>query len=248
MKPVLKVLARPSITEGMEDFLREARLTWVETSEATPAERLIEFAGRICYMSFGTRQHRIGHSDYISNLIAQGHESVLEHACWTVLLSDVSRAFTHQLVRHRVGFSFSQLSQQYHDESDADFVAPFGLDASPLALTEWQEAISAAQKAYNAIKETLKADPNLNNKEANRALRSAARSILPNATATKIVVTANARSIRNFLLQRGAIEGDYEMRAVSKLLYDMMLIEAPSIVADFECKELDDKSSMIVHM
>lgn len=247
MQPVLRILGRPTVAEGMEDFLREQNLTWVETSHATPAERLVEFAGRICYMSFGNKQHRINNRDYISNLIAQGHESVLEHVSWTVLLSNVSRAFTHQLVRHRVGFSFSQLSQQYHDETDADFVIPYGLDASEAAMVEWQTAITATRAAYQKIKDTLKTDPNLSDKEANRALRSAARSILPNATATAIVVTVNARSIRNFLMLRGAIEGDYEMRAVSKLLYEMMRVEAPSLVSDFEARNLPDGSPIIVH-
>jgi thymidylate synthase (FAD) len=114
--PKIYVLARPSFTNEFDAFLQEEGQEW-KGSTSTPAERLVEFAGRICYMAFGVRQSTKTNSEYIGNLIRQEHESVLEHVGWTFLLTNVSRAFTHQLVRHRVGFSFSQLSQQYHDES-----------------------------------------------------------------------------------------------------------------------------------
>jgi thymidylate synthase (FAD) len=89
------------------DFLRDADQVWNRTVAATEAEELVEAAGRICYMSFGEKQSPRSNGDYVRNLVRQGHESVLEHVNWTFLLAGVSRAFTHQLVRHRVGFSFS---------------------------------------------------------------------------------------------------------------------------------------------
>jgi len=123
--------------EEILQFLDDQKLVWREQTAASPAERLVEFAGRICYLSFGDRQHRKTNKDYIENLIAADHGSVLEHSNWSFILSGVSRAFTHQLVRHRVGFSFSQLSQQYHDETEAEFVEPAGLEVSPAALAAW---------------------------------------------------------------------------------------------------------------
>src|SRR5689334_13364185 len=98
-------------------FLAAERLQWKRTPHSAPAEELVEVSGRICYLSFGALQSPRSNREYIQNLIDREHESVLEHASWTFLLTGVSRAFTHQLVRHRVGFSFSQLSQQYHDET-----------------------------------------------------------------------------------------------------------------------------------
>src|SRR6185312_1083635 len=181
MNPKLYVLSRPNFEEeGWRRFLGERDLPpWIENEPGTPAERLIEFAGRICYMSFGRRQFRKTSGVYIANLIASGHESVLEHANWSFLLADVSRAFTHQLVRHRVGFSFSQLSQQYHDETAAEFVEPPGLSAP--ALHAWREAMEAARRAYRTILEQAGLADASQGKETNRALRSAARSVLPNA-------------------------------------------------------------------
>src|SRR4051812_24681486 len=114
MEPKIQVIARPSLdVNSIGEFLDQERTWWRRTGQATPAEELIELAGRVCYMSFGGAQSPKDNSSYVRNLILQQHESVLEHASWTFVLAGVSRAFSHQFVRHRVGFSYSQLSQQY---------------------------------------------------------------------------------------------------------------------------------------
>jgi thymidylate synthase (FAD) len=235
LTPSLYLLARPQFTTEYERFLAAHGETWQQT-QAGDAEQLIEFAGRICYMSFGVQQSTRDNAAYIANLIDRGHDSVLEHANWTFLLDGVSRAFTHQLVRHRIGFSFSQLSQQYHDESGAEFLTPPGLEQNPVAYEAWRSAVDAALSAYRTIQSQLRNErPDREpGKERLRAIRSAARSVLPNATGTKIVVTANGRSLRHFLSLRGAIEGDMEMRQVSGLIYAMLVNEAPSLVRDFQ--------------
>jgi thymidylate synthase (FAD) len=246
MTPQIYVLARPSFTNDYARFLASEKLTWAQAN-CTPAERLIEFAGRICYMSFGSRQSAKGNREYIQNLIRQGHESVLEHANWTFLLSGVTRAFTHQLVRHRAGVAFSQLSQQYHDETEANFVIPEGLTKHPEALEAWTEAVGSSRRAYEIILSNLSGhEPQ--SKESMRAVRSAARSVLPNATETKIVMTANGRAIRHLLTVRGAIEGDLEMRRVAKLIYDVISIDAPSLVSDFECRTMEDGSHILIKL
>jgi len=182
-----------------------------------------------------------------------GHESVLEHVAWTFLITGVSRAFTHQLVRHRVGFAFSQLSQQYHDERDAAFVVPSGLEAVPDAMHAWNKAIEGARRAYaeivNALRQsesTIRGD--LNRKEFQRAIRSAARSVLPQATETKIIVTGNARAIRHLLKTRGSIPGDIEMREVCAALFKILQPEAPSLFFDFELQTFSDESPAVVQM
>jgi thymidylate synthase (FAD) len=248
MTPAIYVLARPNFTREFEKFLSAEGLQWNQR-DASAAERLIEFAGRICYMSFGPRQSPRTNSEYIANLIRQGHGSVLEHANWTFLLSGVTRAFTHQLVRHRAGFSFSQLSQQYHDETDATFVTPAGLDHHPAALEAWHDAVSATRRAYRAILNALNSEENEsragNKKESIRAIHSAARSVLPNATETKIVVTANARALRHFITVRGSLEGDYEMRAVSRLIYELLRSDAPALASDFELRSMADGTPIV---
>jgi thymidylate synthase (FAD) len=251
MTAELYVLSRPTFTEDFRDFLLKEECDWIETASAKPAERLIEFAGRVCYMAFGSRQFRTSNAAYIQNLIAQGHESVLEHANWSFLLSGVTRAFTHQLVRHRPGFAYSQLSQQYHDESEARFVPPRGIERSRAAAAAWKDAVEACRRAYRTIiaeSDSLALDGTLPKREAARALRSTARSVLPNATETIIVVTANARAIRHFLTVRGAIAGDEEMRVVSRLVYDMIAVDAPSLIGDFQARTRADGSPEVVRI
>lgn len=203
-------------------------------------------------MSFGENQSPRTNTEYVRRLIEMGHESVLEHVSWTFLLTGVSRPFTHQLVRHRVGFAFSQLSQQYHDETDADFVVPSPLRKAPKALAAWQRAIQVYQEAYREIVESVRevepdAELELQKKEVRRAMRSAARSVLPNATATKIVVTANARALRYFLKIRGSIPGDGEMCKVAAELLKYMQKEAPSLFFDFHIDTLPDGSPIVRH-
>lgn len=248
MKPIIYLISRSHFdAAAFLSFLQAEGLAWHRTSGATESEEIVEVSGRICYMSFGENQSPRSNSEYIRNLLNQGHESVLEHVSWTFLLSGVSRALTHQLVRHRIGFSYSQLSQQYHEETDAHFVEPAHLAKSPQALQAWRDATNASKRAYRAILNSLHdLEPSLtldlHGREVRRAIRSAARSVLPNATETKIVVTANARALRHFFEARGAIPGDQEMREVAAAIYELVNTEAPSLFADFALGELSDGS------
>jgi thymidylate synthase (FAD) len=242
----LYLIGRPAFdVDEFLSFLANGGESWDATVGATDAESLVEVAGRICYMSFGGRQKTRPNSAYVSNLIRQGHESVLEHVSWTFLLEGVSRAFTHQFVRHRVGFAFSQLSQQYHEETDATFVEPAAIRAIPDLSRTWRETVERCRDAYNYIATTLQKSDLLprsieQGREVLRALRAAARSVLPNATETKLVFTANARALRHFLAVRGGIVGDEEMRVVSHLILSRLKEEAPSLFRDFASKTLPD--------
>lgn len=244
------VLARPMFHEEQAlAFLRENAEVWRQTPDSTPAELAVEFAGRICYMSFGERQSPRTTREYIHNLISQGHESVLEHVSWTFLLAGVSRSFTHQLVRHRVGFSFSQLSQQYHDERRADTVMPALVGEDDELKRLWLDAVSQARDAYRTLLDALDQRQDLreshDQKERLRSIRTAARGVLPANTETKIVVTANARAIRHFLALRGDLLGDEEMRRVSVALLNIVSKDAPSMFDDFAIMTAADGGSVV---
>jgi thymidylate synthase (FAD) len=232
-------------------FLAEEKTEWQRSPQASSSEEIVEAAGRICYMSFGGAQSPRDNREYILNLILSGHESVLEHVSWTFLLAGVSRAFTHQLVRHRVGIAFSQLSQQYHEETNAEFVEP-DLLGSPQALHAWREAMTTVQAAYRTIMASLGnqgggASESLSKKELKRAIRSAARSVLPNATETKIVMTANARALRHLFSVRGSIPGDLEMRQVMGCLFQQVQPEAPALFMDFRLDTMPDGTFILRH-
>lgn len=241
-------LSSPTLdAEEIKRFLDDRNLDWAKDPEATSGERLVEAAGRVCYMSFSSDTSKIRYPSkaYISNIITKGHESVLEHAVWTFLLDGVSRSFTHQLVRHRIGFSYSQLSQQYHDETDAEYVEPHGLSLNPVLRTEWQEAISSLNRVYKDLLADTSNSDKLPKAEARRALRSAARSILPNAISTTIVVTANARALRHFFAARGTIEGDFEMRRVAVEMLRSVLNDAPSLFPEFTIEKHHDGNEIV---
>src|SRR5262245_15431212 len=129
-EPVISVLARPTFV-GPEHL----PVNWI--GESTDGERLAEFAGRLCYMS----QHNPAKRDtreYLENIKKQGHGSVLEHATYSLLFEGVSRSLTHELVRHRAGFAYSQLSQRYVDESQAAFVIPPAVIGDEALETAWR--------------------------------------------------------------------------------------------------------------
>lgn len=245
------LISRPDINfEEIQTFLKDEYVVWDWAEDVSHSENLVELAGRICYMSFGKRRNKKNY-DFIRNLINKEHDSVLEHASWSFIITGVSRSFSHQLVRHRIGFSFSQLSQQYKSHRKAPFLLPPLLSKYPSAKKEWEKIIRQIGNAYNDIldiltSKNLENDLELERKEIDRALKSAARSILPNATETKIFVSANARALRHFLRIRGAIKGDYEMREFAVELLKILKKEAPSIFSDFIIKKLPDGSRIVI--
>ncbi len=251
----LYVVSRPSLDfEAVERFLRDHSTDWRRTADSSSGDQLVELAGRLCYFSFGALQSRRTNREYIANLVSRGHESVLEHAVWSFILTGVSRAFTHQLVRHRVGVSFSQLSQQYYDEANAEFVPPPELEDHPTLQAIWRTAVQGSLDAYGEIVQGLELEQtNLlsdsasrtANTEITRAIRSAARSVLPNATETKIFVTINGRALRHFLNVRGSIVGDLEMRLVSSMLLNAVLNDAPALFGDFYQETLADGTPIV---
>src|SRR6185295_19115258 len=111
-------------------------------------------------------------------------------------LEGVSRSLTHELVRHRAGFAYSQLSQRYVDESEASFVIPPAVIGDEKLEAQWRDQIEQAQRAYVALVEQLMERYGwvADRVHRRKMSREAARAVLPNATETKIVVTANARA------------------------------------------------------
>src|SRR3954466_13344846 len=146
-EPVISIVARPT-------FVGPAHLPVNWIGESTDGERLAEFAGRLCYMSQRNPASRTTR-EYLDNIKRQGHGSVLEHANYSVLVEGVSRSLTHELVRHRAGWAYSQLSQRYVDESDANFVVPPAIVGDETLQKQWQTQIDEAQKTYVRLVEQL---------------------------------------------------------------------------------------------
>jgi thymidylate synthase (FAD) len=237
----LVILREPSVylvgrqvvdPDAIARFLDEHGHTWTTDTEVG-AEVLAEMAGRLCYLSYG--RGRKTNREFLDHLIEVGHGSVLEHAVWSFLVTGVSRSFTHELVRHR-HLSYSQLSQRYVNESESPYVEPDVIAGDPALHAIWESAVNAARDAYDRLVEGLERryaaepDPTLRRKLA----RQAARSVLPNATETRIFVTGNARALRHFIEMRGAPAADVEIRKVALQVLDLLQRESPALFGDYE--------------
>ncbi len=241
-EPKVYLLGRQSIDErALEAFLVDHEVSHWTTDTEIGGEKLIEVAGRVCYMSF-QRPRPGGNNAYIGHLLEVGHGSVLEHAVFNLLFTGISRSLTHELVRHRAGFGFSQLSQRFVDESECSFVEPADIAADPELHQIWLGAVQASQTAYRTLADRLTdkfrelPDKTLRRKKA----REAARSVLPNATETKIFVTANARALRHFIEMRGDAAADVEIRRLAIAVYKLLKDEAPNLFGDYTLVDLPE--------
>ncbi|HDQ34902.1 MAG TPA: FAD-dependent thymidylate synthase [Chloroflexi bacterium] len=182
--------------------------------DGTP-EALIEHAGRVCYRSAGQGNS----AAFIRARLRDGHESIIEHASATFEISGISRACSHQLVRHRLA-SYSQESQRYVEMSDPAWALPADIAANPEAAALWEDFAAQVQQTYAAL----------------RALglrKEDARFVLPNAAATRLVLTMNFRELRHFFRLRLAPEAQWEIRALAREMLALVAPHAPTVFADF---------------
>lgn len=235
-EPKVTVLARPVFAEPAH-----LPVNWI--GESTDGERLAEFAGRLCYMSQKNPASRTTR-EYLENIKKQGHGSVLEHANYSLLLEGVSRSLTHELVRHRAGFAYSQLSQRYVDESDAAFVIPPAILGDEALVAAWKAQIESAQQTYIALVDKLMTRYQWVDDKVHRRkmAREAARGVLPNSTETKIVVTGNVRAWRTMLELRSSEGAEFEIRRMALAVLRVLQREAPSFFSDFETYVAADKA------
>lgn len=298
--PTVYLVGRQTVGSGdLDRFLADHGVAW-ESDTVVAAEVLTETAGRVCYMSFA-KPRPGGNEAYLTHIKESGHGSVLEHAVWSFVVTGVSRSLTHELVRHRAGFAYSQLSQRYVDESGTAFVVPHelreevaaaaklfreswhcpafdaeecdvllrrdGLTAVERAGIQWLAAVAVSRLSYSRLTEYLEqklkpvgvrkaeTDPayaeqlggliESNATERRRAARQAARSVLPNATETKVFVTANARALRHFLEQRGSAHAEPEIRKLAGKFLDVLQAEAPNLFGDYTRTLLPDGTCAI---
>lgn len=190
----------------------------VELLAITPdAEKLIENCGRIAYLSFEKRAEG-SEKRFIRMIIKKGHESVLEHASATFRIKGASRAFTHQLVRHRL-CAYTQQSQRYVNEKEFNYIEPEVIKNNDTAHKIFLDAIHAAKDAYTDLQKLGIANQD-------------ARFVLPNAVESQIVITANFREWRHIIKLRCASDAQWEIKSVISKIALILKHHAPTVFED----------------
>ena len=184
-------------------------------------ERAVATAARLCYAPVGGRELMESLTDekirkVLTTIMASGHFSTLEHASYTFAVEGVSRALTHQLVRHRLA-SYNQQSQRYVKfKEEPPIVRPASVDTNPEAAQAFDEAIEACWQAYDKLVQAgIPAED--------------ARYILPNACETKIVVTMNIRELMHFFSNRCCNRAQWEIRELAWKMLELVRPTAPFI-------------------
>ena len=196
--------------------------------KGTP-EELLEHAGRVCYRS----ERRGDAGRFLQARIREGHESIVEHASATFEISGMSRACSHQLVRHRIA-SYSQESQRYVDMSGPEWVLPPAVEENPEARAVWDRFAGEVQAAYRALREL-------------GVRKEDARFVLPNGAATRIVVTMNFRELLHLFRLRISPEAQWEIRAVCVRMLELVYPLAPSVFGDLRGELRDQHPSFFAH-
>ncbi|MBD3295836.1 MAG: FAD-dependent thymidylate synthase [Candidatus Omnitrophica bacterium] len=175
-----------------------------------------------------------GTGDFVKKVISSGHESPLEHVKFTFAVEGVSRALTHQLVRHRLA-SYSQQSQRYVKENDMKYIFPPSLKDDPELKEVYLDTLARIQDGYDSIIDILK-NRGIEGEKANQD----ARFLLPQAAETKIVVTMNCRELKHFFSHRCCARAQWEIRALANRMLDICRMELPEVfeTAGAKCEGL----------
>lgn len=226
-----------ALRDGMEDYLRATgQVEFLSVIEAaynegiSPAEALVSFFAKLCYKSLvvGKNLNITQTRDIEDNLKGthdQGHGSVWEHCVINFVATDVSRVLTHELVRHRAGWAYSQTSGRYVRGDSLDLV--FDPILEPVR-NEIEMAVYQIQENYKALVKMMGLDT-MTDKDLKKKITSALRRILPNGQSNEIGFSVNLRALRHFVMVRTSRHAEWEIRSVAEQVYDLVNAEFPLV-------------------
>lgn len=259
--PGVVLLARPQIAlQGLAGFLSgfDPALhfsSYLDDPTVLPdGAQLCKVAGQVCYMSFGPKRTLNDQAKrYFDNLKSSGHGSVFEHATYSMLFYGISRSVTHELIRHRAGFGFSQLSQRYVSGRMLRFVERPEYRVDEQLHQQFLARIERANEEYtmltNRLLEMQQSGVDILGAEARTDLRKkvqqAARSVLPNETEAPIVVTANTRAWRHFIEMRASSHAEIEIRELAVRAFLCLRKADPVLFDDYTLERLSDGTYIV---
>lgn len=255
-QPGVALLSRPQISpRAMEAFLEQfasqgqrdfgSNGPWLQdilNNPLSPGSQLAKIAGQICYLSLGdTATKNADAQRYFNNILSQGHGSILEHANYSVLLWGIGRDVTHELVRHRAGFAYSQVSQRYVGADSLRFVERLEFQHDEITHDAFCDRIDDTRRGYQLLIEQLQDVidiKGMSRTDARKALQQAARSCLTNEVEAPILVTGNVRAWRHCIAMRASKHADLAIRRPIFMVGQMLKKIEPLLFGDFE--EMDD--------
>ncbi len=233
------------IEEGLQAYLDYLGVSDWQSDATADVEKLIEVMGRLCYRSFepglnpNVTKIREHNKDYLRNILKVKHGSVLEHSVINFIFADVSRVFTHELVRHRVGVAISQESLRFVRLDDLGFWPPTVIREDPHAMSIFSDTFERLEHLQLELAEYFKLDDPATPFHIKKVITSAMRRIAPLGLATTIGWSANPRTIRWCIEMRTHESAEEEIRFVFGMIAEMMIERYPNIFGDFK-KEIVD--------
>jgi thymidylate synthase (FAD) len=242
---VIKIAETKLDLEGVQKFMERYDATdWfnrVRATQPNDTEFLIELSGRACYKSYGiglnpnVTKIREDSRDYLTNVLAKGDGSILEHANVTFAFLNVSRVATHEIVRHRAGTAISQESLRYVRPQEISFWLPPDLEK---VSDEFGESVREITRRYRELES--KFDWDKMPFEEKKRVTSALRRILPDGMATNMIWSANHRTLRWIIEMRTDPAAEVEIRKVFDQVAEICIRDYPLLYADFTKRELTD--------
>lgn len=239
---VAKTMLEP---DGLEAYLRDiGGPDWRPDPDVSDSENLVEAAGRMCYRSWqpydpekpeatnpNVTTVRQGNDVYLGNVLKSGHGSVLEHACLTFICRNVSRVFTHELVRHRAGMAYSQESLRYVRLDDIPFWIPETAGKNEKAKKKFEEVVDFLESTQKELSAIFSMD-DTGDFTTKKQLTSMFRRLAPIGLGTTIMATGNLRSWRHIIEMRTSVHAEEEIRIVAGQIAEICQHHFPNAFQD----------------
>lgn len=239
-KPDTDISGLGGFLDGFDDSLGFSE--YVNDSPLSSGALLLKTAGQTCYSSFGPKRTTNDNAKrYFDNLSSSGHGSVYEHAVFSFFIYGISRSNSHEIVRHRAGTAYSQLSQRYVSGRVLRFVERPEYQQVPELHERFERRIDAAAREYADVTDELmllqeEGDPRLTadaRTDLRKRVQQTARSVLPNETETTLVMSGNVRAWRHMIEMRTAIHAEAEIRALFSRIFLCLRILEPTLFSDY---------------
>ncbi|OGC37660.1 thymidylate synthase, flavin-dependent [candidate division WWE3 bacterium RBG_16_52_45] len=233
------------VEEGLQAYLIHLGVPDWQTDSPSDAEKLIEVMGRLCYRSFepglnpNVTKVREGSASYLGNILKTAHGSVIEHPMMNFIFADVSRVFTHELVRHRAGVAISQESLRFVRLENLGQWLPTVIREDQEATEIFVRTFEQLEKLQVELAKHFKLDEPGVPFHFKKVVTSAMRRIAPDGLATTIGWSANPRALRWVLEMRTDPSAEEEIRLVFGKVGEIVVARYPNLFGDFTVEVVD---------